>query len=105
MPPVIAGFICFESFTSLDFQNNILRNKERIMPNSRDILKTAASATAGAFVLPLQATPAKRREVFIGKRLIKTVDVHGHFVFPEAVDVVTGTMLALNANQNEPLML
>ncbi len=75
------------------------------MPNRRDFLKTAASATAGAFVLPFQATPAKRREVFIGKRRIKTVDVHGHFVFPEELEVVKGTNLARNVNQNGPLVL
>jgi len=101
----IAGLSCFEAFTLLDSQNNILRNKERIMPNRRDFLKTAASATAGAFVLPFQATPAKRREVFIGKRSIKTVDVHGHFVFPEELEVVKGTNLARNVNQNGPLVL
>ncbi|HYR91424.1 MAG TPA: amidohydrolase family protein [Terriglobia bacterium] len=75
------------------------------MPNRRDFLKTAASATAGAFVLPFQAVPAKRREVFIGKRRIKTVDVHGHFVFPEELEVVKGTNLARNVNQNGPLVL
>src|SRR6266481_4810933 len=75
------------------------------MPNRRDFLKTAASATAGVFVLPFQATPAKRREVFIGKRRIKTVDVHGHFVFPEELEVVKGTNLARNVNQNGPLVL
>src|SRR2546426_1058287 len=54
------------------------------MPNRRDFLKSVAGAT-----LSLQAVPtAKRREVFIGKRRVKVVDIHGHFVAPEELDVV-----------------
>src|SRR3989454_1723612 len=75
------------------------------MTNRRDFLRTVAGATAGAFVLPFQGAPAKRREVSIGGRRIKTVDVHGHFVIPEELDVVKGTNLARNVNQNGPLVL
>ena len=70
------------------------------MTNRRDFLKSVAGAA-----LSLQATPAKRREVFIGKRRVKVVDVHGHFVAPEELDVVKGTNLARNVNSNGPLVL
>jgi len=48
-----------------------------------------------------------RREVSIGRRRIKVVDVHGHFVAPEELDVVKNTNLARNisSNLNGPLIL
>jgi aminocarboxymuconate-semialdehyde decarboxylase len=72
------------------------------MPSRRDFLKSVAGAT-----LSLQAVPAKRREVMIGKRRVKTVDIHGHFVAPEEMDVVKDTNLARNvsSNLNGPLIL
>ena len=59
------------------------------MPNRRDFLKTAAGA-----VVSLQAVPSKRREVSIGNRRVKVVDIHGHFIAPEEMDVVKNTDLA-----------
>src|SRR5438876_12326225 len=77
------------------------------MPNRRDFFKTVAGATAGAFVLDrsaadtaarsLQATPARRREVMVGGRRVKVIDVHCHCVVPEVAEVVKGTPLAKNA--------
>src|SRR6267378_6581086 len=77
------------------------------MPNRRDFFKTVAGATAGAFVLDrsaagaaarsLQATPARRREVSVGGRRVKVVDVHCHCVVPEVAEVVKGTPLAKSA--------
>ncbi|PYR97443.1 MAG: hypothetical protein DMG12_24240, partial [Acidobacteria bacterium] len=71
------------------------------MPNRRNFFKTVASATAGMLamwprvvdvgVLVLQGTPPKRREVLIGKRRIKVIDVHGHFIAPEELDVIKDT--------------
>ena len=77
------------------------------MPNRRDFLKTVAGATAGMFgVLPFQTAPAKRREVSIGNRRIKVVDIHGHFMAPAELDLVKGTPLAGNiANQPNTLVL
>lgn len=87
------------------------------MPNRRDFFKTVASATAGMFVmgrglmdagvLPFQATPVRRREVSIGNRRVKIVDIHGHFIAPEELDVIKNTNLAGNiSNQlNGPLVL
>ena len=74
------------------------------MSSRRDFLKTAG-ATAGTFVMGRQTTPAKRREVFIGRRRVKVVDVHGHFVAPEELEVVKGTNLARNVNPNGALVL
>jgi aminocarboxymuconate-semialdehyde decarboxylase len=61
------------------------------MHNRRDFLKSVAGAA-----LSLQAVPAKRREVFVGKRRVKVVDIHGHFIAPEELDVVKNTNLARN---------
>ncbi len=70
------------------------------MPNRRIFLKSLAGAAVS-----VQAVPAKRREVFIGKRRIKVVDIHGHFVAPEELEVVKGTNLARNVNTTGPLVL
>src|SRR5262249_47592259 len=70
------------------------------MPSRRDFLKGLVAATVS-----LQSAPAKRREVFVGKRRVKVVDVHGHFVAPEELEVVKNTNLARFVNQNGPLIL
>jgi aminocarboxymuconate-semialdehyde decarboxylase len=77
------------------------------MPNRRDFFKTVAGATAGMYVtsrgLPnarvqaAQGTPATRRQVSIGGRRIKVVDVHCHCVMPEVAEVVKGTPLEKEA--------
>src|SRR5947207_5652187 len=64
------------------------------MTNRRDFLK------AGAGFLYLQAATPKRREVSIGKRRAKVIDIHGHFVAPEELDVVKDTPLARNVSNN-----
>jgi aminocarboxymuconate-semialdehyde decarboxylase len=72
------------------------------MPNRRDFCKTAAAVMAGMF---FQAPAPKRREVMIGNRRVKVIDVHGHFVIPEEIELVKGTNLAGNVNQNGPLIM
>src|SRR6267143_2833107 len=78
--------------------------REEPMRNRRDFLKTVAGAAAGvlvtgggfadaAFQAP-QAAPAKRREVFVGGKRVKVVDMHAHCVIPEVGDVVKDTSLA-----------
>jgi aminocarboxymuconate-semialdehyde decarboxylase len=54
-----------------------------------------------------QTAAIKRREVLIGKKRIKVVDVHGHFVIPEELDLIKDTNLAGNIknNLNGPLVL
>ena len=74
------------------------------MRDRRDFLKTVAGATTGMFLTgrtlaesALQggpAAPGKRREVFIGGRRVKVVDVHAHCLIPEVGDAVKDTRLA-----------
>jgi aminocarboxymuconate-semialdehyde decarboxylase len=76
------------------------------MRDRRDFLKTVAGATAGVLVTgdgiagtafqASQAAPAKRREVFVGGKRVKVVDMHAHCVIPEVGDVVKDTPLASN---------
>ena len=82
------------------------------MPNRRDFLRNAAGATAaalmsrhglaGAGLSPRQvgAPPGKRREVSIGGRRVKTVDVHAHCFVPEVMNLVKDTPLAAVAKAN-----
>jgi aminocarboxymuconate-semialdehyde decarboxylase len=73
------------------------------MPSRRDFLKSVAGAT-----FSLQAaSPSKRREVLVGKRRVKVVDIHGHFVAPEELELVKGTNLERNISNNlsGPLVL
>jgi aminocarboxymuconate-semialdehyde decarboxylase len=74
------------------------------MRDRRNFLKTVAGATTGmlltgnAFADPaLQggaAAPGKRREVFIGGRRVKVVDVHAHCQIPEVWDLIKDTKLS-----------
>jgi aminocarboxymuconate-semialdehyde decarboxylase len=76
------------------------------MRNRRQFLKEAAGASAGFFLggtsahsldtlAPVAQAGAtgKRREIRIGQRRIKTVDVHSHIALPEAAEVLKGTAL------------
>ena len=65
----------------------------------RDFLKGAA----GAMYLQAGAT---RREVSVGKKRVKVIDIHGHFVSPEEADVVKGTAYVPSVTNNlGPLVL
>jgi aminocarboxymuconate-semialdehyde decarboxylase len=71
------------------------------MANRRDFLKTVGAATAGALVLGrIVNTVAQqgRREVFIGGRRVKVVDMHAHAEAKEVEDVVRGTSLERTVN-------
>jgi aminocarboxymuconate-semialdehyde decarboxylase len=59
---------------------------------------------AGAF---FQAPAPARRQVMIGNRRVRVIDVHGHFIIPEEMEVVRGTNLATNISNNlkGPLVL
>ena len=82
------------------------------MHNRRDFLTTAAGATAGILVSghrfaepglsarQVGAKPGKRREVTIGSRRVKTVDLHAHCFVPEVMDLVKDTDLAATAKGN-----
>ena len=69
------------------------------MRDRRDFLRTLVSGAAGACVISHGATGAafqaqpQRRQVTIGGRRIRVIDVHAHCVIP-VTDIVTGTPLA-----------
>src|SRR5436309_13747614 len=76
------------------------------MPNRRDFFKSVVGMTAGVFLgraftdagaRSRHATPARRREVFGGRKRVRVIDLHCHCVVPEVADVVKGTNLASNA--------
>jgi aminocarboxymuconate-semialdehyde decarboxylase len=80
------------------------------MPNRRHFLRNVAGATAGVLLgghasvpvagLTQPATQSKRREVFIGKRRIRVVDLHAHCFVPAVWEVVQNTPLAANVKNN-----
>ena len=82
------------------------------MPNRRAFLENVAGATAGMFIggrglveagfrsFQIGAPPGNRREVFIGGRRVKTVDIHAHCFVPEVWDLVKDTNLAATAKTN-----
>jgi aminocarboxymuconate-semialdehyde decarboxylase len=73
------------------------------MPSRRDFLRNAAGATAsavlgGGFTVAgiasrQAAVGGGRRQIIIGGRRIKVVDIHSHHFIPEVVNVVRGTPL------------
>jgi aminocarboxymuconate-semialdehyde decarboxylase len=77
---------------------------ERGMPDRRDFLKNVAGATTGMLLTgsafagsALQggvAATGKRREVSIGGRRVKVVDVHAHCQIPEVWEIVKDSKLA-----------
>ena len=69
------------------------------MPSRRHFLTSVACATAGLYAagqgaaaLSAQAQPA-RRQVSIGGRRVRVVDVHNHWDMPLPADIVKGTAL------------
>jgi aminocarboxymuconate-semialdehyde decarboxylase len=78
------------------------------MANRRTFLKALASAAGSAGAIgrvgqPIevgaQRPPGGRREVSIGSRRVKVIDVHAHCVVPEVAEIVAGTALAKSAPQ------
>jgi aminocarboxymuconate-semialdehyde decarboxylase len=64
------------------------------MPNRRNFLKTLTGATAGAYVLGhggLAAQGPARRQVSIGGKRIRVIDLHAHATVAEVDPVVKGT--------------
>jgi aminocarboxymuconate-semialdehyde decarboxylase len=76
------------------------------MPNRRVFIRHTAGATAGLVLggralmdawAQVGARAGRRREVSIGGRRVKTVDVHAHTFVPEVWDLVKDTPLAATA--------
>ena len=66
----------------------------------RNFITTLAGGIAGAFVASAQAT---RREVRVGGKRVKVVDVHGHATFGEVAALVKDGPLAQFARAGRPL--
>lgn len=75
------------------------------MQNRRDFITFAARAACGAFFL--QAPATGRREVSVGRKRVRVVDIHGHFIAPEELELIRDTKLAPNITDNlkGPLVL
>lgn len=95
------------------------------MPNRRDFMKGVAGATAAALAAgrgfldattqPMQGRgqgqgqrqatdgPVVHRDVRVGGKRVKVVDVHAHATIPEVADVVKGTPLARYAQGGRAL--
>jgi aminocarboxymuconate-semialdehyde decarboxylase len=58
------------------------------MPSRRAFLKDVASGTAGLILVPQAGGSVQRRQVSVGGRRVKVVDVHGHCMVPEVLDVI-----------------
>ena len=80
----------------------------------RQFVRTLAGAGVGAYAFGVPAfgraqapstAPVARREVSIGGRRVKVIDVHCHCVIPEVADVVKGTPLASAAAGGGPNIL
>src|SRR5687768_8776482 len=63
------------------------------MPNRRHFVKTVAGAAAGLYAMGrgLSAQTPARRQVMIGGRRVRVVDVHNHWDMPLPASIVKGT--------------
>ena len=68
------------------------------MQTRRAFINFVSRAACGAFFA--QSLAPERREVTLGKKRIKVVDIHGHFVEPTELDVIKDTKLAPNITDN-----
>jgi aminocarboxymuconate-semialdehyde decarboxylase len=83
------------------------------MPNRREFLKQAAGTSLGTFLLGSGVSGAlaqgsqagKRREVMVGGRRIKTVDMHTHTTVPEVADLLKGTPLERRGGGGNSMLL
>jgi aminocarboxymuconate-semialdehyde decarboxylase len=61
------------------------------MRNRRDFVKTVAGAAAGWYAMRQGLSAQARRQVTIGGRRVRVVDVHNHWDLPLPAEVVKGT--------------
>ena len=82
------------------------------MRSRREFLKYVAGGTTGLVLARGLAGvgasaqraggPARRREVSVGGRRVKVVDVHGHCLIPEVLDVIKDPALAGASRTHSP---
>ncbi|MEE9571126.1 MAG: twin-arginine translocation signal domain-containing protein, partial [Gammaproteobacteria bacterium] len=76
------------------------------MSSRREFLKAAAGATAGIFAsggLFDAVAQVPRREVSIGGRRVKVVDIHGHCAIQEVENIIRGTNVERRVSRNRLL--
>jgi aminocarboxymuconate-semialdehyde decarboxylase len=66
------------------------------MTTRREFIRTMTAAAGTLFMRPTFQAPAPRREILLGNRRIKLIDIHGHFLIPEELELVKGTPLESN---------
>jgi aminocarboxymuconate-semialdehyde decarboxylase len=69
----------------------------------RQFIRTVAGAAAGAYIFGdgfarAQQAPAARRQVSIGGKRVRVIDVHCHCAIPEVAEAVKGTPLEKEGN-------
>jgi aminocarboxymuconate-semialdehyde decarboxylase len=70
------------------------------MRSRREFLQSVAGGAAAAFFAELAiAQTANRREVRVGGKRVKVVDIHGHASIPDVAEVVKDTPLARRARR------
>jgi len=80
------------------------------MTNRRQFLKEAAAATGAVFTgcslmnqqLHAQTPATQRRQVMVGGRRVRTIDIHAHVMFPEATAMMGVTTAPDNASVMSP---
>ena len=80
------------------------------MANRREFIKNLASGVAGSIIgasaltsAVAQSTAVTRREVRVGTKRVKVVDVHAHATFAEVAEIVKEGPLAKAARAGRPL--
>src|SRR5207342_1241578 len=94
--------------TACNWRSPVLSTRRvKTMPNRRHFVRTLAGASAAMLATGGRAFGQTRREVSIGGRRVKVIDIHGHFIEPTELEVVRDTNLAGNIsnNLNGPLVL
>src|SRR5579863_4649614 len=87
-------------------QRTFRATKGENMPNRRDFIKRVVGASAGVVFVscdicramaaghpPQVGSGIKHKPAMVGKRRVKTVDVHCHVSVPEATDLLKGTKI------------
>src|SRR5579863_9694333 len=87
-------------------QRTFRATKGENMPNRRDFIKRVVGASAGvvftgcaicdamaAGLAAQSGSVVKHKPAMVGKRRVKTVDVHCHVSVPEATDLLKGTKI------------
>ena len=90
----------FEFRVAADEYNSIISSEGDYEMNRRNFLATAGKVTAGSMLMSstYNAFAQSRKEVYVGGRRMRVVDIHAHCLFQEVRPIIQGTPL-----ENAPL--